>query len=306
MYRQSSLHDRCISIRNWQSPFQSQWLMHSQSGATMGKTVCLYDACCSMIKMANSFWRKTPSCNQSPCRPRPSRVCSFQFHVLWTIRLQVSTTAHYLLHNWPAVTQPTVPIPRLVWPVSWLTPLYLENREVLQRVQPCHCVSNSKLSLRGIQRTNPSLWLEGQDIPPGIKVLCGLLNWQSTPPNTIPKEPQDTVYHASLCDVQKDLCHRWEPEEEIAHFTSAHYSTVAPLILNRRASIPQNVNLAHIRPATTHVQEILQQAADTTSFTSTFPRQTYAEKDLSRMGGAKKHFDRIKADIKRCQREHYG
>ena len=31
---------------------------------------CLYDACCSMISMANSFWRKTPSCNQSPSRPR--------------------------------------------------------------------------------------------------------------------------------------------------------------------------------------------------------------------------------------------
>ena len=128
------------------------------------------------------------------------------------------------------------------------------------------------LSLRSVfmefRGTNPSSWLEGQDIYPGIKVISGPFDWQSAPSNTIPKKPQDTLHHASLSDVQRDLCPCPEPEEN-PDFTSVPYTTVAIECKQKRANIPQNVILAHILPATTHVQEIFKQAADTTSFTCT-------------------------------------
>ena len=55
----------------------------------------------------------------------------------------------------------------------------------------------------GFQGTKPMLWLEGQPIEPGIKVLDGPFDWQSAPGSTIPQQPPD-VLQASLCDIQEN------------------------------------------------------------------------------------------------------
>jgi len=44
-----------------------------------------------------------------------------------------------------------------------------------------------------------------------------------------------------------------------------HYTTIAVDSKQKRATIPQNVILAHIRPATPHDQDIFQQVASCTS-----------------------------------------
>ena len=85
-------------------------------------------------------------------------------------------------------------------------------------------------------------WLEGQDIQPGIKVLSGPFDWKSAPPNTIPKEHQDAVYHASFCDIQKDLCLAQTLRRKFQTI-SVNYTTVAIECKQKRANIPQNVIL---------------------------------------------------------------
>lgn len=104
------------------------------------------------------------------------------------------------------------------------------------------------------------LWLEGQTIQPGIKVLSGPFDWQSAQATTIPQEISDVV-RASLYNIQENICHSSEPVDDIPDLTTVHYTTVVIESTQKRATLPQNVILAHIYPATTKDQEVFQQAA---------------------------------------------
>ena len=134
-------------------------------------------------------------------------------------------------------------------------------RRGLNLVTVCLTLSSVFVGFRG---TNPSLWLEGQEVQPGVKVLSGPFDWQSAQSNVIPKEPPGAVCHASLCDIQEDQCQCPETEE-LPDFTSVYYTTVAIECKQKHSSLPQNVILGHIRPPTAQDQEIFQQAADATS-----------------------------------------
>ena len=70
----------------------------------------------------------------------------------------------------------------------------------------------------GFQGTKSMLWLEGQQIQPGIKVLDGPFDWQSAPGSTIPQQPPDAL-QASLCDIQENMPQHPEPDFEIPDLT---------------------------------------------------------------------------------------
>ena len=116
----------------------------------------------------------------------------------------------------------------------------------------------------GFQGTKSMLWLEGQQIQPRIKVLDGPFDWQSAPGSTIPQQPPDAL-QASLCDIQENMPQHPEAEDELPDFTKVHYTTVAIVSTQKRATLPQNVILTHIRPATTKDEETFHQAASCTS-----------------------------------------
>ena len=108
------------------------------------------------------------------------------------------------------------------------------------------------------------LWLEGQPIQPGIKVLDGPFDWQSAPGSTIPQQPPDAL-QASLYDIKENMPQHPEPEDDIPDLTKVHYTIVAIVSMQKRVTLPQNDILAHIRPATTQDEETFHQAASCTS-----------------------------------------
>jgi len=66
-------------------------------------------------------------------------------------------------------------------------------------------------------------------------------------------------------------------EAEIPDLTTAHYTTIAVESTQKRGTIPQNLILVHIRPATPHDHDIFQQAASCTSEQLADAWMTWAE-----------------------------
>ena len=135
------------------------------------------------------------------------------------------------------------------------------------------------------------LWVDGQDIQPGVKVLSGPFHMTAATDQLVPAKS----CHASVVNIPETssessfVQHISDPQPVYAHNTSpipgTDYVTPFFLMFGRHAPSPEVLSY-DLPPAP-------------------LSQSSYAKELIKRSIEARKNFDRIKADLKRSQREYY-
>ena len=135
------------------------------------------------------------------------------------------------------------------------------------------------------------LWVDGQDIQPGVKVLSGPFQMTAATDQLVPAKS----CHASVVNIpetsSESSCvqHISDPQPVYAHNTSPIPGTdhVTPFFLMFGRHAPSPEVLSYDLPP------------------APLSQSSYAKELIKRSIEARKNFDRIKADLKRSQREYY-
>ena len=130
------------------------------------------------------------------------------------------------------------------------------------------------------------LWVDGQDIQPGVKVLSGPFHMNAATDQLVPAKS----CHASVVNIPETS----SESSFIQHISDPHNTSSIPgtdhitpffLMFGRHAPSPEVLSY-DLPPAP-------------------LSQSSYAKELIKRSIEARKNFDRIKADLKRSQREYY-
>ena len=118
----------------------------------------------------------------------------------------------------------------------------------------------------GYQVVRQLLWIEGEQIQPGVKVLSGPFDLSQisshVTPATTPSN-NDPLYSARLVDLPETPDSVWE--DKVPNVCVAYCTTLAVESKSKKTCIPENVILGDIRDMTNEDDVVPKEAADTTA-----------------------------------------
>ena len=91
--------------------------------------------------------------------------------------------------------------------------------------------------------SHSDLWVHGQEIQPGVRVLSGPFHMKAATDHLLP----DISCHASVCDLTSSSSDTIS-EHVISGFQSLYTTTLAVECKRKQTDIPQNVILGHLQP----------------------------------------------------------
>ena len=104
------------------------------------------------------------------------------------------------------------------------------------------------------------LWVHGQEIQPGVRVLSGPFHLTAATDQLLPDVPR----HASVCDFTSSSFDTIS-EHVISDFQSLYTTTLAVECKRKQTDIPQNVILRHLRPIQDEDLQVYEDAAENTA-----------------------------------------
>ena len=110
--------------------------------------------------------------------------------------------------------------------------------------------------LVGSSLLTASMWLEGQEICPGVQVVSGPIDLATVPSSCSLESPQ-----ASGVLVPQSN----ESITDVPSFLQKFHTTVVVHLNKNKISLPFNANLGFVRPQTSADQQVFQDAADYTA-----------------------------------------
>ena len=113
-------------------------------------------------------------------------------------------------------------------------------------------------SLLSLSHSN--LWVHGQEIKPGVRVLSGPFHLSATTDQLLP----DVSCHASVCDFTSSSSDTIT-EHVISDFQPLYTTTLAVECKRKQTDIPQNVILGHLRPIQDEDLQGYEDAAENTA-----------------------------------------
>ena len=123
-------------------------------------------------------------------------------------------------------------------------------------------VSQSYLTLGTslLSLSHSDLWVPGQEIQPGVRVLSGPFYLTAATDQLLP----DVYYHVSVCDLTSSSSDTIS-EHFIPDFQSPYTTTLAVECKRKQTDIPQNVILGHLRPLQDEDLQVYEDAAENTA-----------------------------------------
>ena len=108
--------------------------------------------------------------------------------------------------------------------------------------------------------SHPDLWVHGQEIQPGVRVLSGPFHLTAAIDQLLP----DVSCHASVCDFTSRSSDTIS-EHVISDFQSLYTTTLAVECKRKQTDIPQNVILGHLRPIQNEDLQVYEDVAENTA-----------------------------------------
>ena len=108
--------------------------------------------------------------------------------------------------------------------------------------------------------SHSDLWVHGQEIQPGVRVLSGPFHLTAATDQLLP----DVSCHASVCDFTSSSSDTIS-EHVISDFQSLYTTTLAVECKRKQTDIPQNVILGHLRPIQDEDLQVYEDAAENTA-----------------------------------------
>ena len=107
-----------------------------------------------------------------------------------------------------------------------------------------------------------NLWLEGNQIQPGVTSLDGPISWDSVTNSETTSHLDRPAVNCEACPVEPTL---EQSDLDLPDLTTEYYTTIAIKSNIKSASIPFNVTLGQVRHATSSDMATYHQAVDNTA-----------------------------------------
>ena len=117
-------------------------------------------------------------------------------------------------------------------------------------------------SLIGFMGGGSNLWLEGNQIQPGVTSLDGPISWDSVTNSETTSHLDRPAVNCEACPVEPTL---EQSDLDLPDLTTEYYTTIAIKSNIKSASIPFNVTLGQVRHATSSDMATYHQAVDNTA-----------------------------------------
>ena len=135
------------------------------------------------------------------------------------------------------------------------SPGYSQLNRGLNFVSVCLTVGTALMAF------SPSdLWVDGQDIQPGVKVLSGSFHMTAATDQLVPGKS----CHASVVNIPETSCES-SFVQHISDPQSVYTTTLAIECKRKQADIPQNIILGHLRPMQKEDTQVYEDAAENTA-----------------------------------------